>query len=1744
MMMLLIKGGQGSGNHEHRGRAGRRGGSAPDRGRRLIEQALRDHAAPWRSVPDSLAAWNAEFPAGVVETPIGQVKMGAAQREKLSSRQRERYFGLIKPTLASPTYIVSEIETADRMTERAHRGESATRASVIKFIRAFADANGRYHGFMCVTIDRDGMEIAVSASPRKLRQLARAVKEGAILTAGSSVAGEAASPGREDGLAKAASFLKLTAFHAQRNLAFVVCDLGLAGALFGVAPDSGLLRKADGDIPAGAHWITAHPNGPGTKGTPLLIQETHQGSGAFHVIGGAGGKLNYLRIRPSQDPAKAHEEAAARRKAKAQARRERSQQEDKTVRAAKRLQRQDVRAQRMVHEQALIQQVAGAMGWTGHQFDEAAHPNLSDNALDAARRKHHREWLSKAHAVVNRHKQALLQDADARAQALGHDPLEVGGAPLDVSDLGLEPTRKPALGARVDYTKEAEKRGASDEAIAREAAGSALEPDESSVKRKVSAQKIAAELEGFRSGAEDAPVVPHPVAPDAPHGNLDTEALLGLVRAQKVAKNARKAAISANREIEEDRAPKGAYHLAVSDVGLDDVRADLMNDLRTASTRAFLSEVGGRYGASVDRTLGAHMVDGAHGTINALALAVTGAPLLDRMVVDTLGIAGAAQALAAKLKGQMTRDELDDLRASLGDYHADHYLAATESALKEARVAEAAAKEIDIDSAATGEDLETLKALVDRREAAASKAQAILGRTLGEMEANAALVAAFGDDGATGPVSLPLGAMSRADAITRARAIGLEPGDYQVHAAGQDQYLEVTPDGLGKLAHPVRREDLERYRESRAILSGERDEAGWLPRGIADRPDLAMGELQPGVAPRLAEPFQAGPDLAQSIRDYIGGRAADGDAPADILADLHSGPMAEQSGDQKAYWQALDSVVPRNGPDGKPLLADAHADAFREMADAFVARRHGNAMVPLHRQTIDANAGAIDALHRALTETPEGAAAFKPLGDLTHADRKGLRQWWERNVGSQDGRGAKLAEALHALEAAEPPKTAPSLFGDDDPNPEWHAWKRERDAKAAELNAAGLNWGRYVEGMGGPTKAMEAVQDLVRGELSRRFAEYHNRLNAGAPLRVGRQSIAHGLDHLDMIDPEARAARQKQQRELIDDLRERDQGRYASGRVADKLTDAAETRAAAAQGQLDMFGFAAPEEAKDAPLGKDQRHTLGHAAERQLAGLMQHVGQNFRPGDQVKLWRPSMDGKYALGQRAIKFIRANKRVALGLGTGTGKTLTGLGAFTDLHASGDVKKGLFVVPSSVQGQFHGEALRYLEPGKYQWHAQPGASRKERLRAMADPNTHFVVTTHQALRNDLLHLGAKAAGIEPGEMAARLDAMTAGERKQWAAEVLEAHGIKPDFVMADEAHGALNRQGKDNSTLANVLDAVGHNASYHVLASADPVKNDVSEVADLLAKLDPTRYGDRDAFLRRYGGDTASKKEALRRELTPYLMTGHNTPDVKVTRREVSVPVADKHAKALAKIDGHVAAARLGRIKGKPDIGALKALSPGAFDGAEEADHPAIAERLQASLGVLKESAYRRALDGAESPKLDTLAKLAKERKGTPGVVFAHSLDAARAIHERLTKDGHRAALLTGAHSAAERDAIRQGFNPERGDPKHDILVMSDAGAVGINAQRGQWLAQYDTPVTAMAHAQRQGRINRLGQRNDVELIDLVADHPAEHRARERLRTKYGLREVMTDPSAGLDDTGVAAYLARRQVARDAAQGGLF
>lgn len=1496
----------------------------------------------------------------------------------------------------------------------------------------------------------------------------------------------------------------------------------------------------------GERWITIHPPGH-EKGQPLLIRDNPDGSA--HVIGGAGGSLNMLKLRGVKSKDEYARSAVDRQKARAEEKKKQRQIDKQTgVHEAKKAAKDDIKLQRGSAEAEFVRTVADAMGWKKEdiEFPEERFENLSDVAANKLRNKHHSELLKRATEAVEQQRQALLNDADARAAAgINEVPLETKDSEtISVEDLDPIKPESAGLGFSAEYHDRAEEAGLTETELqnevqeAREQKQSQMSDQQrrAAIQRGETAKMIKEELKGIQE-------------PDLPkiEGKLvEAKKAVDLIKAQKKLREIQKRAREANAEIEKSTEPK-AFVLEVGNSD-PDVTADLENDLRTLRTRAFLSEAGKH------ADLGKHVGVGAFNSINALALAAGGDALVDRSVVDVLGVAGAAQILARRLHSDLTPEEFNRVSSGMEEFHLHHYMSTSESALKQASEWQEVAKTIELGDGSTPHDLTVAQEMNAKRREAVVNANKILGTSLGEMEGNAALVAAL-RQGKQDGIQVSMGNANPESIIQQARAIGLQRGDYKLETAGANRFLSITSEGMDRLAKPINRADMQQIRRNLDIIEGKFDEDDWLPLGLARRPDLDM-PVPAGVAPTLAEPFapptEPGAEaMGNSIKDYIGGRMADGDTPADIYADLLSLDMMQKVGDRRdEYIGALDVIAPSRDEKGKMIRSEHREEYFNALADAFVKKRYGGTRSALNSQKFTVDQKSVDALHRALSEHPEGVAAFKAIGDLTSQDQRALRETFYRDVAHESPDAADIRAELDTLTANEPERETSDMFGETTTNPEWSDWKQKRDELAGKVSASGLNWSRYLDMMRGNENAYAAIQDLIRSNVSKRFADHYNTLNPSAPIKTGRTVIRNNLNHLDAVDPDAREARIAKERELADSLRERDRGRYASGAVTDKLDAAREQRAAFEQAQMgffasdggqdDMFGSS---KAADRPLSTDERHTIGHEAERQIAAMMGVVGKGFKPGRPVKLWNPTMSGgKNAARQRAIKLLEANKRVGLAFGTGSGKTLIGLGGFTQLHGKGLVKRGIFAVPSIVQAQFGGEALSKLEPGKYSWHCEPGASRDERIAAYKDPANHFCVVTHQSLRDDMLHIGAQHAGVTADVMRDRVAAMTPGELKAWGKATMEKEGINLDYMMVDEGHNLLDRQGKEDSGMSHVLGAISSNTPYYVSASADPVKNDLSEAFSALQKMDPERYTDRSAFMRRYGVDTEASKDMLRREMARYYYPSKIDPDITSEKREINVSLSDGQKSAMAELDKHASSARVARMQGRVDVAAMKSISPESFEGVPEADHEKLAGELQRSLGIMKETARHRIINAhPESAKLSKLSELAAERKGKPGVIFAHSLAAVEQIKKRLEADGHKVVTITGGDSSTSKGEKVAQFKAGDGG---DIVVASDAASTGANLQKGQWLVQYDTPMVAMTHAQRNGRINRIGQKHNVELMDLVSDHPSEKAARRRLANKYMLRNLLTSPFEGLDDTGVAGFLKQKQVSEHAGQGGLL
>jgi len=1513
----------------------------------------------------------------------------------------------------------------------------------------------------------------------------------------------------------------------------------------------------------GERWITVHPSGnKEDHGVPVLIRQDRRHPGTYHVVGGAGGKLNYLHLTHVKSEAEYRTLATKRKKDKAEMRRMMRAQARAQAKAAGEPdpveKAEDVRFSRRSEERRFIDKVAKQQGWKNYDLDPEALRGLSEGAQNTALARHHRKLLSRAQAVVEKTRRRAMMDEEFRRQAgIGEVPLHGGPSSVGYTDLERDKERR-GIGYVAHKQKEAKKRGLTDQekrAEAKEVRDRHLEELEPEVAENVKKMVEATrKREGEIRGAKAAGLLD---AEEPVLSAAERDEAMDLLVAEKQLRDFQTHARRRLKAVQGGKEVQAEAFVVKAD---EQLREEVQNDLRqqhmTDQARTFLSEVERRTlrpeldpeGPMRDKPgdLTRHQAAGAHAALDTAALTLTGQSLVPREVVDTLGTSGAAIIMVRSLRMSMGPGELKQARDALDAYHVETVGTLADEAMKEADGHYDAAKEIELGMSHHPGDVAVQAEMNRKRLRELEAAREALGVALGRMEGAAALNMALRENREEFKVSM--GAMRPEDAIASLRAIGLEKDDYSLDSDGTNQYVTVKSSGMDRLAtaaDPVRQR---RDREVMAIKRGEADEEGWLPQGFAKRPSSSYLEPEFERA-SMAEPPDFTGGVKEGVEGYVVSRIADGQRPADILHTLLSDSFMRAhipDGKRGDFMAAVNKLIPltktvKEG--GKERVVNAKAEealpALERMATQYAAQRYGPDKATFHTQSIEGDTLEHDrhlneAVHRALAADPRAKAAFKPPAELTSQDQAGIRSYFYDRVSPAGPPKAVPRVDLAAL-GPEPTKMAPDLFGGESVTSEWSEWDAHRQELAEAANPSSA-WKDYVAAHHGLQGAYGALQDQMKSEFIGRFAPAYRAVTK-QPLKVSTREIRGAERHLGYVDPEQREAFRRERAQLADLARNRIQGRYAEGGVKARMDRILAQKGIEEENQASLFDMEAPVgEVGKVEARPGERLALGQRAEAELTDRVAKLGAAFRDHSPVSLPKDlSMSGRFVEQQRSIKAFEKMKKMGVFAGVGSGKTNIAMGAFTDLHAKGKVKRGLFVVPSQVQGQFGSEAARFLEPGAVNFHAVPGESREGRFHHYGDAGTHAIAVTHQGFRDDVVRMVASHTGQSTEKAAASLRTMPDAERDKLIGDAMKAHGFSPDYVAVDEGHVGLNRAGKKDSLLAKVMDSVYRNSTYAMAMTGDPVKNDPSEIHDWLRKLAPEEAGSREEFMRKYGINTSASAGAMKRAVAPRFYMTHIQPPVHAERIEHKVPLTPHQKTAYAGVLKSFNQARSAAAAGGVDVEAVKALSPGSFVGLPKDKEEARAKQLMPAIGVLKNAALSRVVnqaDGAHNAKIQALLKVAdtKRADGQPGVVFAHHRKSVREISDALKAAGHRVVTLTGSDSAKEKDAKRRAFRPDdQSEPSADILVASDAGATGLNLQRGTWLWNHDTPDTAMTHNQRQGRINRLGQKHDVEIYDARADVPFEERAKERLDRKYQLADTLRSHADILDDTGLAGHL---------------
>ncbi|GAA4957433.1 DEAD/DEAH box helicase [Yinghuangia aomiensis] len=354
---------------------------------------------------------------------------------------------------------------------------------------------------------------------------------------------------------------------------------------------------------------------------------------------------------------------------------------------------------------------------------------------------------------------------------------------------------------------------------------------------------------------------------------------------------------------------------------------------------------------------------------------------------------------------------------------------------------------------------------------------------------------------------------------------------------------------------------------------------------------------------------------------------------------------------------------------------------------------------------------------------------------------------------------------------------------------------------------------------------------------------------------------------------------------------------------------------------------------------------------------------------------------------------------------------------------------------------------------------------------------------------------------------------------------------DAVVIDESHNLINR-GSQRRALAETL---APNTDALLLASATPHNGDARSFADLVTLLDPAAIADpenyhpeRDLghlFIRRTKIDpevrdqmgdawadrgpthslhctATAAEESIFGELSRHWLPGAAASTEFGTADEDRKPVTKDRLFAYnilkAFLSSHVALAEtVERRLGVLDDRAKKALAAGRILDPSDTDERTALNRLAQATAAI-------GIDGApgDSAKLDELVDQLKAIGIGPGsparvVVFSERVATLKWLEKavparlgfRATEAKKAALVMHGGLSDDEQQKRVERFG--LADDPVRMLFTGDVASEGVNLHRQcHHLVHYDIPWSLIRIEQRNGRIDRYGQREQPEFRALI------------------------------------------------------
>ncbi|MCY8577533.1 DEAD/DEAH box helicase [Bacillus haynesii] len=488
--------------------------------------------------------------------------------------------------------------------------------------------------------------------------------------------------------------------------------------------------------------------------------------------------------------------------------------------------------------------------------------------------------------------------------------------------------------------------------------------------------------------------------------------------------------------------------------------------------------------------------------------------------------------------------------------------------------------------------------------------------------------------------------------------------------------------------------------------------------------------------------------------------------------------------------------------------------------------------------------------------------------------------------------------------------------------------------------------------------------------------------------------------------------------------------------------------------------------------------------------------------DDFKSWNLK---PYPYQKVGAHFLADRGRAAIFDGVGLGKTCQIIGAAQILMNRGKAERVLIVTLNSLKRQWAKEIEKFSGEPAIAVYGRP-AKRKKLIKGFASRrDVRYLVVNYETLRNKQYMDEIKKISFQ---------VVALDEAQKIKSGVSDKYlGIKPS----------------QNAAACYELDYI----PYRFIATATPVQSKAEEIWSLFNFVDPNILGSWEVFRERfckyhpYYGITGSQNlgELYYRIAPHFIRRTKEMPEIQqqlpaVTHSHVFLEMTEAQEKLqeslLNKIEDLKGESR--KISGSKVVNGqllspeqLKEYYDSVIQGlqtflVETCDTPELLSHEEASnmsKSIISELGISEK-DIKKSPKLDQLKDFAKQimndEPSSKIVIFTEYERMARMIYNQLP----HAVLYTGQISDREKENAVQRF---REDPNTKIFISTRAGSTGLNLQVANYMIHFDLPYTATEIEQRNGRIDRTGNKfNNITMYYYVMSGSFEEHLIEMLHKK--------------------------------------